>query len=76
MKRFWFVLTMKTPDGKLYAAASPFTASENLAWQFDPAHGTVTANICETRKQAEETARKWNETYRKNGTYAYQPTNE
>ena len=76
MKRFWFVLSMKTPDGKLYAAASPFTTSENLAWQFDPAHGTVTANICETRKQAEETARKWNEAYMKNGTYAYQLKNE
>ena len=71
MKRFWFVLTSKTPDGKLYAAACPFTTSENLSWQFDPAFGTVTANICETKKQAEETARKWNEAYKRNGTYAF-----
>ena len=72
VKRFWFVLTNKTPDGELFATASPFTANDNLSWQFDPAFGTVTANICETRKQAEEIAEKWNEAYRKNGTYAYE----
>ena len=71
MRRFWFVLTSKTPDGKLYASASPFSTSENLSWQFDPAHGTVTANICETKKKAEEIARAWNESFKKNGTYAY-----
>ena len=71
MKRFWFVLTTKTPDGKLYAAASPFTTNDNLAWQFDPASGTVTANIFETKKQAEAIAAMWNEAYKRNGTYAY-----
>ena len=71
MKQFWFVLTMKAPDGKLYAVASPFSTSKNLAWEFDPAHGTVTANICETKKRAQEIAAVWNESFRKNGTYAY-----
>lgn len=71
MKQFWFVLTMKAPDGKLYASASPFTTCDNLAWQFDPAAGTVTANICETKKQAETIAAMLNETYKRNGTYAY-----
>lgn len=71
MKQFWFVLTMKAPDGKLYAAASPFSTSKNLAWEFDPAAGMVTANICETKKQAEAIAAMWNEAYKRNGTYAY-----
>lgn len=71
MKRYWFVLSTKTPDGKLYASASSFTTQDNLSWQFDPAFGTVTANICETKKQAEAIATMWNETYKRNGTYAY-----
>lgn len=71
MKRYWFVLSTKTPEGKYYASASPFTTMENLAWQFDPAAGTVTANICETRNQAQTIAREWNEAYKKNGTYAF-----
>ncbi len=71
MKRYWFVLSMKTAEGKLWAAASPFTTQDNLTWQFDPAAGTVTANICENKKQAERIANLWNETYKKNGTYAF-----
>lgn len=71
MKRYWFVLSYKTPDGKLYASASPFSTRDNLAWQFDPAAGMVTANICESKKQAEAIAAMWNEAYKRNGTYAF-----
>lgn len=71
MKHFWFVLTAQTSEGKLYAVASPFSTSANLAWEFDPAHGTITANICETKKRACEIAEACNETFRKQGKYAF-----
>ena len=71
MKNFWFVQAFQIQNGKRYAAASPFTTSQNLSWAFDPAHGCVAANICETKKQAETIARLWNEAYKKNGIYAF-----
>lgn len=71
MKKYWFVLTMQGQDGRMWAAASPFTMQDNLAWQFDPSAGTLTANICDTKKQAEAIAAQWNETFKRNGTYAF-----
>lgn len=71
MKNYWFVMSFRNREGKLYAAASPFSHGTNLAWEFDRVAGCVTANICETKKQAETIARLWNEAYKKNGTYAF-----
>lgn len=71
MKNYWFVMSFRNREGKLYAAASPFNHGYNLVYQFDPAAGCVTANICETKKQAETIAQLWNEAYKKNGTYAF-----
>ena len=43
----------------------------SINYALDRIGGLVTANVCNSRKEAEEIARAWNETYKKNGTYCY-----
>lgn len=69
MKNFYFVITISTGDG-FAAYVISADKSDNLISRFS-INNIVSANICETRKEAQALAAHWNECYRKNGTYLY-----
>ena len=70
MKRFWYAVNKKTADGKLYAVVMSATEQCNIANQIQDGK-TLACNPCESKKRANELTDLWNESYRKNGTYAY-----
>ena len=57
------------PEESYVAFAVSTSGCNNLVSLLDSIGGLVTANVCNSRKEAEEIARAWNETYKKNGTY-------
>lgn len=59
------------PEKSYVAFAVSVSGSDNLVCVLDRIGGLVSANVCNSRKEAEEIARAWNETYKKNGTYFY-----
>lgn len=63
--------TKGDPEESYVAFAVSASGCENLVWVLDHIGGLVSANVCNSRKEAEEIARAWNETYKKNGTYFY-----
>lgn len=77
-KNFYFVITT-CEEGKYSSCAEKLSTSENLASVLSGPN-IHTANICASKKEAEETAAFWNECHKKNGNYrcsvAYAPTEE
>lgn len=69
MKMIFVVFEMKM-DGKYYAAADTIRTGENLI-AYCKRHNADICHLCESRKQAEEIALAWNESYRANGTNMY-----
>jgi len=65
-----FVVIDKEQDGKHFAFAETICTGENLV-PFIERYKPCICHLCETRKQAEEIALHWNETYRQNGTNLY-----
>lgn len=59
------------PEKSYVAFAVSVSGSDNLVHALDIIGGLVSANVCNSRKEAEEIARAWNETFKKNGTYFY-----
>lgn len=59
------------PEKSYGAFAVSTSGCNDLVSLLDSIGGLVTANVCNSRKEAEEIARAWNETYKKNGTYFY-----
>ena len=59
------------PEKSCVAFAVSVSGYENLVAALARIGGLVTANVCHSRKEAEEIARAWNETYKKNGIYFY-----
>ena len=59
------------PEESYVAFAVSTSGCNDLVSLLDSIGGLVTANVCNSRKEAEEIARAWNETYKKNGTYFY-----
>lgn len=59
------------PEESYVAFAVSTSGCNNLVSLLDSIGGLVTANVCNSRKEAEEIARAWNETFKKNGTYFY-----
>lgn len=57
------------PKESYVAFAVSTSGCNNLVSLLDSIGGLVTANVCNSRKEAEEIARAWNETYKNNGTY-------
>lgn len=70
MKMIFVVYGIRTNQGKRYAIADTIKTGENLKTHCDR-HATEIMHLCESRKQADETARAWNDAYKANGTYAY-----
>ncbi len=69
MKMIYVVFNIEK-DGKYHAFADTIRTGENLLSHVNRYHANV-AHLCESRKQAEEIAVNWNNSYRENGTYMF-----
>ena len=56
--------------GKYYAYTLPVSGSDNLLAKLN-IKGITHANICQTKKEAAQTAEQWNDSYKANGTYLF-----
>ena len=65
-----FVVFNVEKDGKFHAIADTIKTGENLLVHFRRYNANI-CHLCESRKQAEEIAAAWNESYRKNKTNLY-----
>lgn len=77
MKYFYIVLGIDTkgteeePNKRYYADVLKVSLQDNIYSRLDNIGGLLHANICESKKKAEEIRDYWNEQYRKNNTYAF-----
>lgn len=67
MKKIFVVFAVEE-NGKYYAYADTIKTNENLIYHINRAN-CIVCHLCETRKQADIVAKRWNEEYRANGTY-------
>lgn len=70
MKYTWFVINT-VEDGKSYAHAWRWYNGNNLMCLHDKFPKANIIMICDTMKQAKETAGAWNDTYKKDGRYMF-----
>lgn len=70
MKMIFVVYQVEFENGKYYAFYDEIKTGENLHSFVGKFHGEKVCHLCESRKQAIELAASWNETFKKNGTYA------
>ena len=77
MKNFYMAVIVKIEsiftdniDG-YYAYMIKFTSSDNLKSVLDRIGGLQVANVCATKREAQELVKAWNEAYKQNGTYAF-----
>ena len=54
-----------------YAFVIHCSENDNLLHKLDCIGGLIHANICPTKKRAEEVAEFWNSSYKANGTYFF-----
>lgn len=69
MKKIYMVIS-ETENGKYYAFVETIKTGENLK-PFINRYNANIFHLCETRKQAEEIAVRWNAVYKTNGTYLF-----
>lgn len=69
MKMIFVVFVIET-EGKRYAIADTIKTGENLKAHCDR-YGAEVMHLCESRKQADETARNWNQAYHENNKCVY-----
>lgn len=60
-------------NGKYYAYAVPVAMCENLVEKLN-IKGLITANICDSRKDAAEIVTHWNACHKANGKYLFDET--
>lgn len=70
MKRYYIAIQAKQ-DGKNYAYAIGVTEATNIAYALKNQKDTTAANICATRKEADQVVNVWNEGFKANGSYLY-----
>lgn len=70
-KKTFYVFTI-CENGKFYSYADAIHNNNDLISMFCRIKNLHTANACDSRHQADEIAKDWNEQYRKNGTYMFQ----
>lgn len=67
-----FVVVVTAENGKYFAFADTIATGNNLTGNNLIAilkrYNADICHLCESRREAEELARKWNEAYRQNGT--------
>lgn len=69
MKMIFAVFSVWEND-KRYAYADTIKVGENLVYHIQRTHCT-TCEVCATREEANELARRWNEDYKADGTSIY-----
>lgn len=62
-----FVVFSQEQNGKYFAVADTIRTGENLI-AYCRRYNSNICHLCENRKQAEQIAREWNESYKRNGT--------
>lgn len=67
MKNHYIAISVKQ-DGKNYASVLKVSGTDNLLFSLQ-IPGITAANICGTKKEAENIAAFWNECYKKNKTF-------
>lgn len=71
MKNFYIAIQTKNNNNKCFAYTLKVNSSDNLLSKLENIN-IVCANICETKKRAEEIVDLWNESFIDNGTYLFQ----
>ena len=69
MKNFYYVV-MEEIDGKNCAYVDKVSGSTNICGRWEASQFSF-VQPCESKKQAEEIAEKWNNCFKKNGTYLF-----
>lgn len=69
MKKIFVVFVIEE-SGKYYAYADTIKTGENLIYYIKRAH-CIICHLCESRRQADDLANRWNEEYKANDTYMY-----
>lgn len=67
MKNFYLVFSAQM-DGKNYAGTMTKTGSENIMNLSGQIRGMTAANLCSSKKEAEQIAAEWNAAFKRNGT--------
>lgn len=68
MKNIYAVFSKATAGGKRYAYTEAINIKGNNLYAILRMENADVCEVCETRKQAEEMANRWNEDYKANGT--------
>lgn len=77
MKNFYMAVIVKIESiftdsiNGYYAYMVKFTSSDNLKSILDRIGGLQVANMCATKKEAEELVKAWNEGFEQNGVYVF-----
>lgn len=75
MKNFYVVFAVdykgmfEDQNKRYFADILKVSSSQNIAASLDAIGGLMHANICESKKQAQEIKESWNAQYKANGTY-------
>ena len=70
MKSFYIAIQIKD-NNKFYAYVIKVNTTDNLLSKLE-INNIITANICDTKKKAEELVNLWNENFKNNGTYLFE----
>ena len=70
MKNYYIAVQIKEDD-KFYAYAVKVNTMDNLLSKLE-INNIVVANLCDTKKKAEELVNLWNESFKSNKTYLFQ----
>ncbi len=73
MKKIYIVIRTEE-NGKCYAFVNAIRVGENLKPFIKRHKNADIFHLCESRKQAEEIATRWNATYKANKTYLFDET--
>ena len=70
MKNYYIAVQIKE-DNKFYAYAIKVNTSDNILSKLE-VNNIVVANLCDTKKKAQELVSLWNESFKNNGTYLFE----
>ena len=71
MKNFYIAIQQKYNNNKFFAYTIKVNSSDNLLSKLKNSN-IICANLCETKKKAEETVDLWNESFIENGTFLFE----
>lgn len=70
MKNNSYIAVTVSENGKYYSYMIKHNNINNLL-NISKIKGILSANICDTKKEAERIVEQWNESYKQNGTYMF-----